>query len=60
MPKAKYFTTQELADILSVRPKTVRAWIDRDEIRAVKLHRQWRVPVSEVDRLLEECRRDAG
>ena len=60
MPRDKYLTTQELADILSVRPKTVRAWIERSEIRAVKLHRQWRVPASEVDRLLKECRRHAG
>ena len=56
MPTARYFTTQELADILSVRPKTVRAWIDRGELRAVKLHRQWRVPAPEVDRLLGEYR----
>lgn len=60
MPRTRYLTTQELADIMSVRPKTVRTWIDRGEIRAVKLHRQWRVPAAEVDRLLEECRRHAG
>lgn len=55
MRRPRYLTTQELADILSVRPKTVRAWIDRGELRAVKLHRQWRIPASEVDRILAEC-----
>lgn len=56
MARERFLKTDDIARILSVRPKTVRMWIDRGEIRAVKLNRQWRVPVSEVNRLLERCR----
>jgi excisionase family DNA binding protein len=52
-----FYTTEEVAEVFVVKPKTVRRWIDHGEIQATKLHSQWRVPVSEVERLLEECRR---
>lgn len=32
------------------------AWIDQGELRALKLHRQWRILTGEIDRLLRECR----
>lgn len=59
MPREQFLKTDEVAKVFSVRPKTVRMWIDRGELRAVKLNRQWRVPASEISRLLESCR-DAG
>jgi excisionase family DNA binding protein len=59
MTREQFLKTDEVAKVFSVRPKTVRMWIDRGELRAVKLNRQWRVPASEISRLLESCR-DAG
>lgn len=59
MTREQFLKTEEIAKLFSVRPKTVRMWIDRKELRAVKLNRQWRVPASEISRLLERCR-DAG
>ena len=52
-----FYTTEEVADVFVVKPKTVRRWIEHGEIKATKFHSQWRVPVSEVERLLEKCRR---
>ncbi len=51
-----YYTTEQVAILLAVKAKTVRSWIEHGEIRAVKLHRQWRIPTGEIDRLLNECR----
>jgi excisionase family DNA binding protein len=59
MAREQFLKTDEVAKVFSVRPKTVRMWIGRGELRAVKLNRQWRVPASELSRLLESCR-DAG
>ena len=49
----RYLTTEEVAEVFAVRPKTVRAWIELGELAAVKLHRRWRVPPAEVARVLE-------
>jgi excisionase family DNA binding protein len=51
--RARYLTTDELAELVSVRPKTIRVWIDRGLINAVKLNRRWRIPAGELERLLE-------
>ncbi len=52
-----FYTTEEVAEVFVVKPKTVRRWIEQGELVATKLHSQWRVPVSEVSRLLDEHRR---
>jgi excisionase family DNA binding protein len=52
-----FYTTEEVAEVFVVKPKTVRRWIEQGELVATKLHSQWRVPVSEVTRLLGEHRR---
>ena len=46
-------STDEVAVVLAVRPKTVRRWITEGELPAVKLHRQWRVRLDDLDHLLE-------
>ena len=46
-------STDEVAEVLAVRPKTVRRWITEGELPAVKLHRQWRVRLDDLDHLLE-------
>ena len=47
-------TTIEAAARLKVHRETVLRWIRRGRVRGVKLSRTWRVPASEVDRLLSE------
>ena len=56
-PTERYLSTHEVAAMFAVKAKTVRAWIESGEIRALKLHRQWRVPEAETRRILRECRR---
>jgi excisionase family DNA binding protein len=51
--RTRYFTTEEVARILSVRPKTVRRWIRHGHMTAVRLHRQWRIAEKEIQRVLE-------
>jgi excisionase family DNA binding protein len=47
-------TTIEAAALLKVHRETVLRWIRRGRVRGVKLSRTWRVPASEVERLLSE------
>ena len=49
----RMLSTEEVAEVLAVRPKTVRRWITEGELPAVKLHRQWRVRLDDLDHLLE-------
>jgi excisionase family DNA binding protein len=48
----RLLSTEQVADALAVKPKTVRRWIASGELPAVKLHRQWRVRAEELERLL--------
>lgn len=52
----RYWTTEQVADVFAVKPKTVRRWIGHRQVYAIKLNRQWRIATSEVERLLRECR----
>lgn len=48
----RLLSTEEVAEALCVTTKTVRRWIARGELPAVKLHRQWRIRVTDLDLLL--------
>jgi len=52
----RLLTTEQVADLLVVTPKTVRRWIAAGELPATKLHRQWRVRTVDVDAILESDR----
>ncbi len=49
-----FYTVKELADLLSITERTVREWLEREEIKGVKLGGKgpWRIPSAELDRVL--------
>jgi excisionase family DNA binding protein len=49
-----FLTTQEIAELLKVREPTVRSWIHQQELRAVKLGREFRVAVKDLEAFVEE------
>ncbi len=46
-------TIAEVADRLRVNEKTVRRWIDTQELPAFKLGRQWRISEQDLRRFLQ-------
>ncbi|CTQ73159.1 helix-turn-helix domain-containing protein [Roseibium alexandrii] len=44
-----FLTTHEIAELLKVREPTVRTWIHQEELRAVKLGREFRVAVKDLE-----------
>ena len=42
-------TTHEVAELLQVREGTVRSWIHDQELRAVRLGREFRVAVKDLE-----------
>ena len=44
-----FFTTHEIADLLKVREATVRAWIHSEDLRAVRLGREFRVAHKDLE-----------
>lgn len=57
MPTDKYeqlLTIPETGDALTLKNKTIRAWIAQRRIGCVRLGRSIRVPLSEVKRLINE------
>lgn len=49
-----FLTTQDIAELLKVREQTVRAWIHKQELRAVKLGREFRVAVKDLEAFVDE------
>lgn len=49
-----FMTTQEIAELLKVREQTVRSWIHQQELRAVKLGREFRVAVKDLEAFVNE------
>jgi len=47
-------TVHEVADLLKMRESTVRAWIRDGELRAIKMGRDWRVAVKDLETFLED------
>ena len=49
-----FLTTHEIAELLKVREQTVRTWIHQEELRAVKLGREFRVAVKDLETFVNE------
>jgi excisionase family DNA binding protein len=46
------FTAEEAAEALRVHPKTLKRWLAEGKIKGHRLGRIWRIPRSEITRLL--------
>lgn len=44
-----FMTTHEIAELLKVREATVRGWIHDQQLRAVRLGREFRVAVQDLE-----------
>jgi excisionase family DNA binding protein len=44
-----FLTTQEIASLLQVREQTVREWIHRQDLRAIRLGREFRVAARDLE-----------
>ena len=53
----RYLTTREFAKLLGVSRVTVVKWIKRGRIVAYSVHGKWRIPYSEVERVLRGVQR---
>lgn len=51
MPAKRFLRTEEVAAILDVSERTIRDWCHTGRLKAVKVGRDWRVRVSELDAL---------
>lgn len=41
--EVRLYTTNQVAELCAVTPETVRNWIERGEIKAIRLNNQWRI-----------------
>lgn len=48
------YTVDETAAILKVHSLTVRRYLRSGKIQGLKLLQQWRIPASEIDRLVSQ------
>lgn len=48
----KYYTPEEVASLLKVSRETVYNWLRSGKLKGVKVFNFWRIPESELKRLL--------
>jgi len=46
--KEKYYSPEEVAEIMNIRPETVRELCRKDKLKAIKIGRKWRIPESSI------------
>lgn len=47
------YTVKEIADILKLKPRTVRTMIAQGEIKAIRVRDEWRIKQSALDTYLD-------
>lgn len=50
----KFYTTFEIAELLNTPATTVRQWVQKGKLGAVKVGRGYRIPQSQLDTFLRE------
>lgn len=50
----KFYTTKEVAEVLSVSEKTIYNWIDQKKIKAYKVGRKWRIDEQDLRVFIEQ------
>ncbi len=48
----RHYSTREVCEVLGIANRTLRRWIKEGKIRAVNIGGRWRIPESEIKRLL--------
>jgi excisionase family DNA binding protein len=43
-----FLTVKQVAEVMAVKPSTVRAWLRAGRIQGVRIGKDWRVPVAAV------------
>ena len=45
----KLYSLKDVADILDMNPETIKRYIHREELKAYKVGREWRIKVSDLE-----------
>lgn len=54
MEKMKFYTTEQVAELLAVNPKTIRLLIKEQKLEAVKIRGEYRIEETEIRRFIED------
>ena len=50
----KFYTTEDVGEILCIQPRAVTRWIREGRLVAVKLGKEYRISESELERFIKE------
>lgn len=54
LPRPRTAFVPEVAEAIGVSGLTIQNWIKSGKLKATKIGHQWRIPVTEVERLIRE------
>jgi len=59
MPE-EVLTPEKVAQLLSVRPKTIRDWLKQGRMKGIKAGRLWRIRERDLEAFLSQARAETG
>jgi excisionase family DNA binding protein len=51
---SEFYTVEEIAEMLRVTDRTIRAYINNGDLKAVKLGKYWRIPKEAFNEFIEK------
>ncbi len=62
MTEERLLTVEQVAERLQIHPETVRGWLRKKKLRGMRMSDRmgWRIPESEVQRLVAEALAQGG
>jgi len=51
----KYYSTEDVAEILGFKEKTVREWLRTGKLKGKKVGRVWRIKESDLEEFLDDA-----
>jgi excisionase family DNA binding protein len=56
----KFYTPDQIAQMLQVAPRTILDWIKKGRLRALRFGRGWRIKASDLAAFVERAEKAAG
>jgi excisionase family DNA binding protein len=56
----KYYSTEEIAEMYNLKPVTIRNWITKGQLKAIKLGHLWRISETDLQEFVKQDKKESA